>query len=430
MKTNIKNVSKPASVILFCLLSCWIFPANAADLSCDITKVELDGQVIVVQPNGTDDTENIQCALNEAKTNGYKTVRLINGNYNISSIQISTFYGTLEGKSKATTTLNILDTSIDCAAMESAGKTTAAIKFDQGEPRIRFMTIQSGNPCTSSSVLSALIHFSGSPVDGMDCSNDVIFGNADRLIMQGIGVQVRHGILAAGESYILGGCKNALLGTVKINQSEIRGFRYGVSTSMKSGAQVDINFTSFDQNRNNIWIQDSFQSTTITNNTFSGGSNSIVGSHIGINVRTNNASPPNTTAVTIKNNTFNITSEDGIKSWGIASTQLQKIVDINLIITNNTFNMTGRVAGVGVNNVSNGVIIGNSFSGTASTAIEINANSSNPALNWVMMGNSGFAGLTVSDSHIHLGPFAENAVIGAGQGGSIVDWGTNNTVIP
>lgn len=416
------------SIIIILLISAFcLSPANAA---CNGAMVAFEGQVIVVHPNASDDTVNIQCALDEAVAGEYKTVRLTSGNFHISSILISDFAGTIEGKSKLATTLNIIESSIDCDGMELSGKTSAAIKFVEGEPRIRFMTIQSGHACQTSSRLEALIHFSGTPSDGSECSNDVIFANADRIILHSSNLETRRGILAAAESYVLDGCKNTLLGTFKLNQSEIKGYIKGVETSMRSGAQVDLNFTVF-ENRTDIQIADSNQSTTITNNTFSGASGSGLGSYIAIRLITNNAEAPDTTAFTIKNNKFTVTAANNIKSWAILAHQGQKIAVMNVIISNNNINLSDIATGVAVTDISNGVIIGNTFSGTGQKGIEIGANGlSENTQNWTIIANSGFAGLNPSFADIHLGPAAANSIIGSGQGAVIVDWGTNNTQVP
>ncbi len=416
------------SIIIILLISAFcLSPANAA---CNGAMVAFEGQVIVVHPNASDDTVNIQCALDEAVAGEYKTVRLASGNFHISSILISDFAGTIEGKSKLATTLNIIDSSIDCDGMELSGKTSAAIKFVEGEPRIRFMTIQSGHACQTSSRLDALIHFTGTPSDGSECSNDVIFANADRIVLHSSNLETRRGVLASAESYVLDGCKNNLLGTFKLNQSEIKGYIRGVETSMKSGAQVDLNFTVF-ENLTDVLITDSNQSTTITNNTFSGGSSSGKGSYFAISLVTNSAEAPDTSAFTVKNNNFTVTTADNIKAWAIAARQHQKIAAMNIIISNNKIKLSGIATGVAVTDISNGVIIGNTFSGTGSTGIEIGANGlSENTKNWTIIANGGFAGLNSSAADIYLGPAATNSIIGSGQSAVVVDWGTNNTQVP
>jgi len=75
---------------------------SAASVGCDDAFVQLldDELVIDVKANQSNDTVNLQCALDKAVSLRIPTVRLRGATYHISSVIIENFKGTLEGKSK------------------------------------------------------------------------------------------------------------------------------------------------------------------------------------------------------------------------------------------------------------------------------------------------------------------------------------------
>ncbi len=94
-------------------------------------------------------------------------IRLTRGDFFISSLSAQNFVGTLQGGGRDHTRLNVLDQSVDCAAMEARGEATAAIKFAGGEPRVRWLTLAVDPtfcPCATGGSyggLSAMVHFTG-----------------------------------------------------------------------------------------------------------------------------------------------------------------------------------------------------------------------------------------------------------------------------
>ena len=105
---------------------------EAANGDCDAPEFSVNNGVVGVSPSGGDDSCNIQGALDAAKTMGYPTVRLANGDYNLSSIRVEKFSGSLEGTTRVGTVVNVMDESIDCTSMNLAGQAAAAIKFVEG----------------------------------------------------------------------------------------------------------------------------------------------------------------------------------------------------------------------------------------------------------------------------------------------------------
>lgn len=80
-----------------------------ADTPCDSAYVMQSGDAITVNPNGVDDTTNIQCAFDTAVTAGPGVdVQLSSGTFHIAQIVVNDFYGSFYGAgSKYTTVTNL-----------------------------------------------------------------------------------------------------------------------------------------------------------------------------------------------------------------------------------------------------------------------------------------------------------------------------------
>ena len=246
--------------------------ADSSQNPCDDSYVKqaADALIIKVKPNGIDDTSNIQCALDWAVDTGMPQVRLSADTFYISHLVIEKFNGSLQGMTIDTTIIEVLDDSIACNTLTSSGRSSAAIKFVKGEPRLRFMTIHAHRACQTNNPLQAIVRFTGAPAEVGVCRSDVVFGAVDRVILDGTSKTT--GPLAAvsvsPEVHAASGCKNTLLGTFKLNRSMLANTQFGLVSQMKSAAQVDVNFNDFIGNESAIWLIDTNQSTTITLNDF------------------------------------------------------------------------------------------------------------------------------------------------------------------
>lgn len=389
--------------------------------------------VLDISPTGADDTVNIQCALDLAAESGIPVVRLGKAEYTISSIIVTGFNGSFQGTTRNDSILNIADQSISCTSMENQGLTSSAIKFVHGEPRLRFMTINAGNPCSSSDPLKNLIHFTGLDANDGECKNDVIFGTVDRITITGPGREssILSAIGVTPEAAELGGCKNTLLGTFKLNRSEIRGFSTGITSSMKARAQVDVNFSTFINNSTAISLADSNQSTTITANVFnSENSDPAISTANGILVTTLSADAPSKTRVVINNNQFTFTdsvdNSGNAITAGIFNTVIQ---EVSISITNNTFTLAGQeliaINGIDINNAT---VSTNKFSGVGLYGIIADSNDSSGVSNWTITANTGFGSFT-SLSDIFLSTNTSQFIIGPNQNATTDDQGTDNTIL-
>lgn len=420
---------KPMLVLLL-LMTC--SAALADDLGCngDYVKLKKNSQVILVSPNGFNDTFNIQCALDAAIRDGYPTVELTAGTFYTGGITVENFNGTLEGTTRASTIVETLNEVIDCTAMVNAGRAPSVFKFINGEPRIRFMTIKAGHACIDDETpLHYLFHFTGAAAYVDNCDNEVIFASMDRVSLMHFheaGVP-RIAVGVFGEGVFFDTCKTTLLGTFKFNRSSIEDYSIGVLTSMRGAAQVDINFNEFSGNHIAIVLQDTNQNTTITTNTINGFSNAIR-SFSGVLISAFPLTSPKKTRVIIDNNDFNIASSD---NPGIAVEVYETYsVNVSSVISNNHFNLSGDMgSGLVFSGVSNATVSTNRFSGSGQRAIY--AGALGAASGWTITSNTGLAGFhSNGGADIVLDTNTSDCFVGADQGAVVNNMGSGNTVLP
>lgn len=404
---------------------------NALENICDASFVTLEGAGLYIEPSGADDTESIQCALNSAVEQGIGLVKLQKGDFFISSLVVDGFSGALSGVSKSNTTLTVMEDSVDCAGMELAGTYASAIQFREGSPRIQNMTMVAEAFCSTEGEYKAIaIEFTGQPTGTDDCSNDVIFGVVDRLTLRSEDEGL-NGIQAAPAGYSLGECKQTLLGTLKINRSEIDGFRTGLITSMRGGAQVDVNYNTFTNNFTDSTFIDSNQATYLVGNKFFGTPTAETSSYISVVIGTSSDDAPNQSKFVVTGNTFDIDATDYTNAYGVYFEQQTKVADLTALIVANSFELSGgRTYGVGEAGVNAGVVSKNTFRGDAGAGILLGRARTNPSKDWTITANTGLSGLNSSDADIYLGNQATNTIVGPDQNAQIVDTGTSNTVLP
>ncbi len=396
----------------------------------DASFVTFDDHAINVAPSGIDDTANIQFALDTAASEGYPVVRLSAGTYFISSLFVENFKGTLEGLAKVSTIVEILDNSIDCAGMEQAGLTSSVIKFAGGEPRIRFMTIRANRPCMGEDQIQSVLHFTGMSTMSANCANDVIFGAVDRINLEGTAntfLTPTRAVLASAEGNQLDGCKQNLLGTFKLNRSDVSGFFTGLQTTMKAGAQVDVNFNLFVDNQNAVWLLNTNQNTTITNNDISAVDVSE-SPNKGIIIHTQIPTAPNATRVVINNNEFTLSSSSGVMSYAVEGKQPGRVANVSAVISNNKFNLGGsQTRGVSLSDISNVHVSANRFTGDGETAIY--ASGTGSVSGWTVTANKNLGNFNSISSDIFLDQQTSECIVGASQGAIVNDSGTDNTVL-
>ena len=437
-----KSISLVIRVFLVLLSAQQIHAYAELENACDVEFVNVDGAGLVVFPTQADDTTNIQCALDSATEQDIAMIQLEEGDFYIGAIEAADFKGVLSGISKAKTRLLIGTGEVDCSAMEEAGLQPAGIRFSGGSPRIQNMTIHARYFCNgSSSVRPVVIHFTGQPTGTSECGDDVIFGVVDRVNLS-FDLQVDpfaeetpsfekiNGISGFAEGVTLGGCKQTLLGTLKVNRSELDGFYASIGTSMRGGAQVDVNYNTFTNNEYDTVFVNSNQSTYIVGNKFNGAPDENF-EYFAVKVETSSDTAPATSKFVLLSNTFSIVAqptEDLGSGFGVVFEQSAKTANITALIAQNTFALSGDAAyGVVDKGVSGGVIAKNVWRGTADAAISLGYFTEYPSIDWAILANRGFSGLETSTADIALGAGATGTVIGPGQGGTVIDLGDNNS---
>ena len=406
--------------------------ALAQDLGCS-SLVSLNGGTIEVESveseGSSDDTENVQCALDAATEGGYRDVFLTSPQYTIGAIAVTGFVGDLRGRSKAGTHVTIEDSSLSCD-----GAIGVALEFRVGTASVRNMTLHVDSPCGDGGSASVIAYYS----DPNKCSNRTTFGNVDRVVINGQGtsgldavtgvtMQAAPGCTAANER---------ILGTLKVNRSEMTQLDFGVISSVAGGGQVDVNYNTFDMVGLPLTILDAAQSTTVLSNTFN--FNDAPGYPAGTGLGTtavfiaSTSDSPASNSTTIKSNKF---KDAGASSagYGILAGQQGSSIAHTMLVSANTF--TGNSsstdgAGLAAIDTNDGLVSGNRFSGKAGTWIDLRSGTKADGYvggnvsGWAIVANDFGASQATTD--VLLGTRTSGIIVGKDQDLPKVDDQTGN----
>ncbi|MBE9550330.1 MAG: hypothetical protein IMF09_13085 [Proteobacteria bacterium] len=426
---------------------------------CDASFVTLGGKAIEVSPTGIDDTDNIQCALDAVKSlpGGTPGVRLSAGDFFISSIVVENYKGYFQGETRDTTSVIVLNGSIDCAAMEAAGQTPSAIKFIRGEPIVRFMQIELGfestsgpatvkrvgrglskpeaaqitSACAAGGMLENFLHFTGTSADDPACIHDVIFPVVDRVYMVGPGREtwVMNGISITPEGEYMNGCKNTLLGRALVNQSWIGYFTRGVVTSLRGAGDVDISKSVLWNNTVAVHITNANQNTMMTNNlvdTVDGGPDSFYAA--GVFISTDRVDAPAENAVVVARNTFRLVSTGGemmdainFSNTGDGQQNLAATIRDNIFLLD-----ASNVVGLWSRGVSSGTVADNRFEGSAWTGVSIFTENGMTDRGWTLTDNGDLRELDTGRADFQVGADVFGTFGGDGQFPTIWDAGADS----
>lgn len=402
---------------------------QAQDLGCS-SAVSLDGGTIEVEADASgDDTENIQCALDAAIDGGYRDVFLTSPDYSIGAIAVTGFIGDLRGRSKANTTVTIQDSSLSCD--ESIG---VALEFRVGTASVRNMTLSVDSPCADGSSASVIAYYS----NPAQCSKRTTFGNVDRVVITGTstsGLNAVTGVLMQAAP----GCtadNERVLGTLKVNRSDMAGLEYGVISSVAGGGQVDVNYNNFEKVGVPLTVLNASQSTTVLSNTFN--FNDVPGYPAGSGLGTtavfivSTSDSPRTNSTTLKSNKF---KDAGATSagYGILTGQLGSSIAHTMLVSANTFTgSAGSTEGAGLVAIdtNDGLVSGNRFSGKAGAWIDLRSGSSadgyvgGSVSGWAIVANN-FAG-SQATTDVLLGTRTSGVIVGKDQDLPIVEDQTGN----
>jgi len=407
--------------------------AHAPDCGAEVS---LRGNVLLVEPTGSDDTENIRCALEQSKALGVTKVRLGRGDFHLTTIMIEDFGGILQGTGINATNLEIPEDSIDCASYLAAGRAPAVMKFINGDVKIAKMTLSSHAQCTSTHSDYALIHFTGRGAEET-CGSDTGFGSIDRMkiISRAItprGIAVVAGAEGAEEGVGLDTCNNTQLGSLKVNRSHIEGYSTGVWTDLGGQAQVEINFNTLRNNDLHIFGGGN-QLLSVQSNHIESSQNDATDSTAlyissdGCFQRSNQSTAPKRNRVVFYNNRVNNAE---IFAWGGAPE-----CHLSLDITDNRFHSTNSDFIVMLyEGVTGASITRNSFSGSG---IEFQPSFKPAAIFVGGYGLPSFENTIVGNDFSKYSSefdinfeWAFDNIVGPGQTDKVLDLGGRNIIIP
>jgi hypothetical protein len=424
-----ENLTSPGSwlrimaAVLF-LIAFYAMPAKSqtVEVNCESAFVTLAGAELRVATSGEDDTENLQCALNEATRLGIQKVKLDAGTYVVSStIAVGGFEGQLEGRTRDSTIISLSDDSFDCPL----GDIGAGIAFGLGSPSVKFLTIEAGDACITD-LGPGLTNFTtlAFTSDPENCERRTTFGLVDRVSF--VRAEGSDSTALAVVTAKAPTCLEdlPLLGTFKLNRSRIDGFTLGLFSSMGGGAQVDVNFNEFTRTEGAIQIVDANQNTTITGNSFIYGNaeNPILPITYGLFVTNELPNPRTVNRTVVHNNRFFDEDQLGRDSYGVLVAPVALRPNHSMVISSNRFevaNGTEATDVLALFDMDGGTIQNNVFVGAANAAASVSPFfHAEPVVDWAIFGNrlAGFEGI-IAD--FFLGQGTSGTFIGP-QGASIV----------
>lgn len=402
---------------------------------CDFDFVSVKNQAVEVLPTGTDDTANLQCAFDQAIREGFATVQLRPAEYSISHIRADSFEGAFQGRSRTTTTVNILDGSFDCSP--ESMDTPAAFEFVGGSPVMRYIRVVANQPCkqVQTESLPSLISF---PVRRTENGYEqtTVRATLDRVDLESAGPYFDLGHTRTAVSAGCATCPSPLLGTLTVNRSSINGFAVGVETSMRGGARVDIRLNKFENVATGVQVVDAFQDTSIGYNTFDlqfplfGDFGDLVIDYFSadsavVTLYSGQFTPPPGNRVLIYNNTMNL---NGGRAY-LSEFFTENIWQLDLRLTGNTLNVDDFTAiAIDVSEVDGGVISNNTFQGEADyAALVINPSSARNVFDWTIVNND-FREFESNEGDIILESNVLRSFVGRNLGASIVNRGSSNAI--
>ncbi|MBL6696093.1 MAG: hypothetical protein ISP97_05375 [Luminiphilus sp.] len=282
-----------------CCLALALTHTTQAQTECG-GAVTVGGSTISVASEAGNDTANLQCALDVAIENSISSIQLSGSAYSIDSVSAVGFRGSISGVSKANTVVTLNAAGVACAENDPS-----ALRFYVGAPAIERMTINAEELCGSTGGKASAIGFYS---NANSCSDDrTVFGNVDRVVINGPGASATD-LVSAVSMTKANACDDIVLGTLKVNRSEISGLSHGVLTSIGGEGQVDINFNTFTNMGTSIAIANANQGSSIASNTINFNDTENFASVAGFGVTGilvgGDANAPSLNLTSIKKNTF------------------------------------------------------------------------------------------------------------------------------
>lgn len=158
--------------------------------------------------------------------------------------------------------------------------------------------------------------------------------------------------------------------TLKVNRVTINGFYTAVRTSMKGGAQVDMNYCDISDVSRGLEMNETRQNTNVNFNNFVGSSTDAYNFNaVHFKAGTN---PTKSSSLVMYKNTFEIGGIITVTAAGFFPINPLPGTALSLVVRENTFNCIADVClPIHVGALSNAVIINNRFNGTGYGAIVV-----------------------------------------------------------
>ena len=322
---------RPYLVMAATLLPLAFVSVATAQTDCG-GAVTVGGSKISVASEAGNDTANLQCALDAAAQAGISRIELTSSEYTVDSITALGFRGSISGVSKASTIMKLAAGGVDCAANDPS-----ALRFYVGAPTIERMTIEAAELCGGTGESASAIGFYS---NANNCAADrTIFGNVDRVVITGPGGAASD-LISAVSMTKANACDEIVLGTLKVNRSEISGLAHGVLSSIGGEGQVDINFNTFTGMGTSIAIANANQGSSIASNTINFNDTANFGNVTGFGsvgiVVGGDANAPSLNLTSIKKNTFR-NGDAGAAGYAVLVGQEDAKVAHSMWISSNRF---------------------------------------------------------------------------------------------
>ncbi len=456
MKTLVKFLFCMAFISL--LFSCEKPDTFGDELSGVDLKSASKGAVIIVEPNGLDDTDNLKQAFADAALAGPgTTVQLTEGEYKIGFIEIREFCGSFVGAGKGKTVITSLN-ELDISGLISQNLNTFLIKFVGGDVLLSDMTIQTPEGILTTNPnewwIEGLVNFAARNRQYTSEKDYIkaVINNVEFIArpepVSGWRSNCNLGLMAGFDSRfkkIPGGWPLSPT-DVTITNCLFDNFDiYGVLIAYTDGGK----FIAGLKNCGNIFINSSTAAYGYggslsfwhnTNAEISAISNNFTdppGARFGIEATSSPwpaylMQPPQTKATIInaEDNEFNITGGTG----GFLVNDQRRVLYTDAIpmliqVKNNSFNMSnGAFTGIGCFSTAGMLIRNNKFTGSGSYGVRIMRTAPVFNENGLMLGNN-FSNSAYSIATVLLNPGSRNwSIVGGNLGELITNLGENNII--
>ena len=385
---------------------------------------------VTLSPSGEDDTSNLQCAFDEAVSRNLPRVRLSQGEFFVSSVEVVNFTGTFQGAGREQSSIKWLRDSIDCKPLFDSGDFAAMLRFRLGRPTVQYMTIISDEACRGEAFFGrVVIAASGSRFP--QCRPENVNLTVDRVSFNNAAQEGRErqsappAVLVASQS----NC-SVLTGSLSIRQSSVDGMG-AISSALERNSPVDIRFNTFTNFFRAINVGNRSQDVNIVDNVFRmrafpDGTGSVTPNRavaVSVSDIPRNSEDTRQTIRIAQNEFFALNAGGAIRISGVDNFRYPDTDRRSYVITDNAYEAEvtrpfgeDKVWFLSVSGAANGHVSGNQVSGDTAWAISASDNPGRPGRelrNWTVLYND-FGGKAVYWNY-RVRPIGPDSFIGPDQ---------------